>query len=91
MSPALTGRFLTTAPPEKPIKNCRSRQKYMLQLASEIVHQIASTVLRFLRNPDLHDYLGFLLEIFSGCGMVRECLNRTKQYHYIKTETGLQG
>ena len=67
-SPALAGRFLTIEPPEKPINNCRSRQKYMLQLASEILQQIASTVLRFLGNPDLHDYVGFMLEILSGCG-----------------------
>ena len=40
----------------------------MLQLASEILQQIASTVLRFLGNPDLHDYVGFMLEILSGCG-----------------------
>ena len=60
-SPALAGRFLTIEPPEKPINNCRSRQKYMLQLASEILQQIASTILRFLGNPDLHDYVGFLL------------------------------
>ena len=63
----------------------------MLQLASEILQQIASTVLRFLRNPDIHDYLGFLLETLSSCGMGRECLSTTKQYHCIKTETGAQG